>query len=319
MVTPNMLANFADAFAPLHAAGIDVVHNDGVYPMTAAQLTGWLGDAPAALIGLDEVTGAVIDACPHLRVIARNGVGMDTVDLAAATQRGVLLTVPLGANSTSVAELTLGLLIALVRHVLPVHRRAQADRWQRIQGIELAGKTLGIIGLGRIGKKVARRAQAFNMTVIAHDIAPDTYFAHEHQIAMLTRDEVLSEADVVSLHVPLTDLTQHIIDEKALSQMRRGSYLINTARGAVVHHAALVAALDAGHIAGAALDVHPVEGHVDEGLRHRANVITTAHLGAYTVDSLRYTTEMAVQSILDIAEGRQPAGLVNPAAWPSVL
>ena len=314
MVTPNMLANFTDLFAPLHQAGIEVVLNTGVYPMSAAQLANWLEDAPAAIIGLDEVTAKVLEACPALKLIARNGVGMDNIDLDAATQYGVLVTAPLGANSTSVAELTLGLMISLVRHVLPVHRLAQAGQWHRIEGLELSGKTLGIIGLGRIGKKVARRAQAFNMHIIANDIAPDNYFAREHQISMLSFNDVLSHADIVSLHVPLTPLTHHLINVDALARMRRGSYLINTARGTVVEIAALVAALDQEHIAGAALDVHPVEQQVDESLRGRDNVITTSHLGAYTIDSLRYTTQMAVASILDVLSGREPEGLVNPGS-----
>lgn len=317
MVTPAMLAGFSDLFAPLQHAGIEVVHNEGVYPMTAAQLAEWLRDAPAAIIGLDEVTDEVMRACPTLKLIARNGVGMDTVDMEAATRHGVLVTAPYGANSTSVAELALGLMITLVRHVLPIHKLAQAGHWRRIEGMELSGKTLGIIGLGRIGRKVARRAQVFNMRVIANDIVPDAYFAREHQIAMLSFDEVLAQADILSLHVPLTPLTRHMINAEALARMRPGSYLINTARGAVVDIGALAAALDQGHIAGAALDVHPVEQVVDARLIGRDNVITTTHLGAYTVDSLRYTTEMAVSSILDIINGREPVGMVNPEAWRS--
>lgn len=307
-----MLAGFTDLFSPLHQAGIEVVFNTDVYPMSAAQLANWLGNTTAAIIGLDEVTAQVLEACPALKVIARNGVGMDNVDLDTATQYGVLVTVPLGANSTSVAELTMGLMISLVRHVLPVHKLAQEGQWRRIEGLELNGKTLGIVGLGRIGKKVARRAQAFNMHIIANDISPDTYFARENQINLLSFSEVLAQADILSLHVPLTKLTHHMINTDALAHMRRGSYLINTARGPIVDVGALAGALDQQHIAGAALDVHAVEHQVDDRLLGRNNVITTTHLGAYTIDSLRYTTEMAVNSIMDIFYGRVPLGLVNP-------
>jgi phosphoglycerate dehydrogenase-like enzyme len=294
---------------------VEVVHNDGHYPMHAADLAAWLGDAEAAIIGLDEVSEALFAACPALRMVARNGVGMDTVDLDAATRHGVIVTAPLGANSTSVAELAFGLLIALARHVVPTHNRVQGGHWQRVMGAELAGKTLGIVGLGRIGKKVARRALAFNMRVIANDIAPDRYFAHEHQIPMLSFDAVLRDCDVLSLHVPLTPLTKHMIDRTALAAMKPGSLIVNTARGAVIDTAALVAALASGHIAGAALDVHPVEGVVDASLIDRPNVITTTHLGAYTRESLVYTTEAAVQSIIELLDGTCPSGIANPAVW----
>lgn len=319
MVTPDMLSEMHATFAPLTERGIDVVHNHGIYPMNAHELANWLGDADAAIIGMDEVTGAVFEACPNLWLLARNGVGMDMVDIPAANARKVIITAPFGANSTSVAELAMGLLISLARHVVPIHNDAQAGNWYRLQGMELEGKTLGIIGLGRIGKKVARRAQAFNMCVIANDIAPDGYYSREHQIPMLAFDDVLAQADVISLHVPLTPLTRHMLNVDAFAKMKRGAYLINTARGGVVDSQALAEAIDSGHITGAALDVHPEEGIVETCLLNRPNVITTTHLGAYTHDSLRLTAEMAVQSIVDIVDGKRPAGLINPEIWEEII
>ena len=318
MVTPDMLSEMHTTFAPLVERGIEVVHNHDIYPMDADELAVWLGDADAAIIGMDEVTDALFDACPNLWVLARNGVGMDMVDIPAANAHNVIITAPFGANSTSVAELAMGLLISLVRHVVPVHNDAQAGNWYRLQGMELAGKTLGIIGLGRIGKKVARRAQAFNMRVIANDIAPDEYYSREHQIPMMAFDEVLGQADVLSLHVPLTLLTRHMMNQESLMKMKRGAYLLNTARGRIIDSQALADALESGHIAGAALDVHPEEGVVEACLLDRANVITTTHLGAYTHDSLRLTAEMAVQSIVDIFDGKRPAGLINPEIWSEI-
>ena len=315
MVTPTMLSNISSAFLPLQEQAIWVVHNEGNYPMKADELSAWLGDANAAIIGMDEVTYDMLEACPHLRVIARNGVGMDTVDLDAATRHDVIVTTPLGANSTSVAELAMGLLLSLARRIVTNHNLAQRGNWCRVEGMELAGKTMGIIGLGRIGKKVARRAQAFNMQVIANDIVPDHYFANEQGIPMLSFKEVLEHSDIISLHVPLTPLTRHMIDEAALGVMKRGSYLINTARGDVVDITALVSSLDAGHVAGVALDVYSIEGIIDPSLLNRINVITTTHLGAYTHESLQYTTEMAVKSIIDIVKGKMPTGILNPQVW----
>jgi D-3-phosphoglycerate dehydrogenase len=312
IVTPPMLADFPEAFAPLEARGVGVSINRGDYPMNAVALARCVGDAHAAIVGLDEVSEDFFARCPNLRILARNGVGMDTVDLAAASRHGVLVTTPLGANSTSVAELAIGLLIALVRQVIPTHNTVQSGIWRRTQGMELSGKTLGIIGLGRIGKKVAHRAQAFDMQVIANDIAPDVAFAVENKISLVSFDEILTCADVISLHVPLTDLTHNMLNAVAFARMKPGAVLINTARGGIIDSAALADALDSGHVSGAALDVHSVEGQIDAVLAGRDNVITTTHLGAFTRESLFRTTEMAVQSILNLMDGIQPVGLINP-------
>ena len=314
-VTPPMLTDMREAFAPLEARGLVVHINEGVYPMNAHDLAKFIGDAEIAIVGLDLIAAEVFAQCSRLRIVARNGVGMDNFDLDAANRHKVLVTAPMGANSTSVAELAMGLMIALVRGVVANHNRVQAGVWERIAGIELAGKTLGIIGLGRIGKKVARRAQAFNMRVIAQDIAPDRYFAKENQIQFVERETLLRESDVVSLHVPLTPLTRHMMTHDTFSQMKPGAFLINTARGAVVETESLIRALDEGHLRGAALDVHPAEGAIESVLKNRSDVITTTHLGAYTHDSLRYTTEMAVDSILQVLDNRRPEGLMNSEIW----
>lgn len=310
VVTPPMLTDFSKAFAPLVARGIEIVFNRDSYPMDAAHLAAFVGQAEAAIIGLDEISDAFFARCPDLRIVARNGVGLDNVDLDAAARHGVLVTVPLGANSTSVAELALGLLIALARRIVPTHNTIQGGVWQRVQGMELAGKTLGIVGLGRIGRKVARRAQAFEMQVIAHDLAPDLPFANEHNIEFVDLFALLARSDVVSLHVPLTPLTHHMFDAEVFARMKPESCLINTARGAVVDGIALAAALDSGNLRGAALDVHPVEGAIEPLLAGRDNVITTTHLGAYTAESLYKTTEMAVDSIVQLLDGRRPDGLI---------
>ena len=312
IVTPPMLAATPELFAPLEACGLRVVFHEGAYPMNPDELVASLGGAVATVVGLDIVDASVFERCPHLRILARNGVGMDTVDVEAATRHGVAVTAPLGANSTSVAELALGLLIALARGVVANHNRVQAGVWRRDQGTELAGKTLGIVGLGRIGKKVALRAQAFEMNIVAHDILPDEAFAAAHGIGFLPREALLAAADVVSLHVPLTPLTANMLDERAFATLRPGAFLVNTARGPVVNPDALLAALDSGHLAGAALDVHPIEGEIDRRLVGRANVVTTTHLGAYTHEALAATTRAAVRSLCQFFNHQAPDGLVNP-------
>jgi len=317
-VTPPMLADYRDALSPLATRGFEVEINRGPYPLPEPDLCAFIGHAQAVICGLETMSANVMDKCPRLRIIARNGVGCDNVDLAAATRRGIVVTAPFGANSTSVAELTIALIICLLRQVIPRHNRLQTGVWERLEGREASGKTLGIVGLGRIGKRVALRAQALEMHVIANDILPDHAFAHKHGIAFVSFDEIMRYSDVVTLHVPLTPLTRGMINAHSLAAMKRGAYLINTARAGVVDPVALGAALDSGHIAGAALDVHEAEGpggFVHPALVGRPNVITTPHLGGFTVEALQRTTALAVESIIDAREGRKPAGLVNEEVW----
>jgi phosphoglycerate dehydrogenase-like enzyme len=311
VVTPPMLVRYRSLFAPLDAMGIAVHFNEGEYPMSAQLLAACIGDAQAAIVGLDQLTESVFAACHNLEIVARNGVGLDNVDLNAATRCGVLVTVPLGANSTSVAELTFGLMIAAARGLVANHNRVQAGTWRRDTGVELSGKTLGIIGLGNIGKRVAVRARAFEMRVLAHDIAPDLAFAQTHGIEFVSRETLLGQSDMISLHVPLTELTYHLINAEVLAQMKPGVFLVNTARGAVVDPNALAEALESGHVAGAGLDVHTVEGEIDPVLAGRENVITTTHLGAYTDGALIKTTKAAVESLTQYFQQQTPFGLVN--------
>lgn len=310
-----MLAEMPQLFAPLSDLGMNVVFNKGRYPQEPDELAACLQDATAVILGLDHLTEPVLRACPKLRIAARNGVGMDNVNLEAATRHGVLVTAPLDANSTSVAELTIGLLISLVRQVIPTHNLLQQGTWRRTIGTELAGKTLGIIGLGRIGRKVATRAQALDMRVVATDIAPDESFAQERGVELISLAELLSTADVISFHVPLTARSYYMLNRETLKLLKKGCYLINTARGSVLDPVAVASALDNGILAGAALDVYSTEGQADELMLNRPNVITTSHLGAYTRESLEKTTIVAVQSIVDIHTGICPPGLMNPEAW----
>lgn len=317
MVTPSMLAAYDEAFDPLRQAGVEVIFNNGHYPMNAVDLARFIGDEEMAIVGLDTLSAEVFAACPRLKIVARNGIGLDNVDLDAASAHRVMVTVPFGANSISVAELAFGLMLALHRQIVAAHKRVERGIWRREIGVELAEKTLGIIGLGRIGKQVARRALAFDMRVIAHDIAPDHDFASKYDIPFVSFNDLLHAADIVSLHVPLTPLTQHMIDAAALRSMKRGAALINTARGPVVDARALADALDAGLIGGAGLDVHTVEGQVEPFLLGRDNVVVTTHLGAYTHESLLKTTHGAVQSLLQYIWHLPLDGVVNPVALPA--
>jgi D-3-phosphoglycerate dehydrogenase len=305
-----------EVFAPLEALGMTVEINPTPYPMEQDALIAFIGDAWAAVIGAEYVTEEVMEACPGLRMVARTGVGFDRVDLDAATRRGIVVTNTPGANSTAVAELTLGMLLALIRHVVPGHNGVQKGIWRRLMGSQLSDKTLGIIGLGNVGKKVAPRAQAFEMDVIANDIEPDHEFAAAHGIPFVSKEEIYARSDFVTLHTPLTSLTHHLINRETLAAMKPGAFLVNAARGPIVDPEALAEALDSGHIAGAALDVHTVDGYADDCMLGRDNVITTAHVGAATHEALRNTTESVVESIAAVAQGRRPVPVVNAEVWP---
>ncbi|MFQ5467327.1 MAG: hydroxyacid dehydrogenase, partial [Kiloniellaceae bacterium] len=227
-----------------------------------------------------QVTEAVMEAAPALKVIGRAGIGVDNIDVNAATQRGVVVMNTPGGNSITTAEHTLALMFALARQIPAADRSTQAGKWEksRFMGVELTGKVLGIVGCGNIGSIVAERAQALRMRVVAFDpfLTPDR--AQDLGVEKLTLDDLLARADFITLHVPLTDQTRGIIDAAALAKTRPGVRVINCARGGLVVEKDLRAALDAGHVAGAALDVFAEEPARANPLFGRENVVATPHL-----------------------------------------
>lgn len=268
------------------------------------ELTTALAEFDAVIVrSTTTITRESLARADRLHVIGRAGVGVDNIDVEAATERGIaVLNAPSG-NTISAAELTLALLLSLVRKVPAADRSMKRGEWDRksFKGIELYGKMLGLVGAGRIGGEVARRARGFGMSVVAFDPYLSEERARSLQIELATLDEVLERADVVSLHTPLTEATRDLLDATALAKLRRGAYLINAARGGVVNEDALYQALVEGHLAGAALDVYAEEPlPKDCRLRQLDNVIMTPHLGA--------ATDEAQQNVaLEIAEAVRDA------------
>ena len=257
---------------------------------------------------------------PQLKAIARAGVGVDNVDLAAATARGVTVMNTPGGNTISTAEHTFGLMIALSRHIAPGHQSLAAGRWDRkaFTGIELKGKTLGIIGLGRIGQAIATRAVAFEMTVIAHDPYLPPAVAESINVPLLTLDEVFSSADYLTLHAMVTDETRGMINAESIATMKEGVRIINAARGALIHSADLAAALKSGKVAGAALDVYEQEPPpADHPLIGLPNVLHTPHLAASTSDAQITVAVEAAQLIVDFLLQGEAANVCNPATISS--
>src|SRR4029453_9985503 len=256
LIATAMLAGLERPFVTvLRDAGFELVYPRQRQQLTELELLQELSGAAAAIAGSEPYTRRGIESCPELRVIARNGVGYDAVDIAAATERGITVTVTPGVNHESVAEHTFALLLAAARSIVPQNAAIHAGRWQRDVGFPLRGGTLGLIGLGRIGKAVAIRAAAFGMRVLAHEPLPDAQFVNEQRITLASLDELLSESDFVSLHMPLTKEARHLIDKRALSLMKPTAFLINTARGGLVNEEDLSQALAQQKIPGAGLAV----------------------------------------------------------------
>ncbi|HTP50191.1 MAG TPA: phosphoglycerate dehydrogenase [Anaeromyxobacteraceae bacterium] len=281
----------ADELSPegieiLRRAGLEVDVRAGMKP---EELEGVVGDYDAiAVRSASKITARVLEKASRLKVVGRAGVGVDNVDLDAATRRGVVVMNTPGGSAVTVAELTLAMMLALSRHIAQATASVKAGKWEkkRFQGHELAGKTLGVVGIGNIGSVVVDRARAMKMRVIAYDpfVSPES--AGELGVELVSLDDIWRQADVVSLHVPLTDKTRNLVNAGTLAHMKRGALLVNCARGGLVDEQALAAALASGQIGGAALDVFEKEPvSADHPLLKLDGFICTPHLGASTEEA----------------------------------
>ncbi|MCA0351181.1 MAG: phosphoglycerate dehydrogenase [Chloroflexi bacterium] len=271
-----------------------------------------------------KVTAKVLAAGTKLRVVGRAGTGVDNIDLAAANQQGILVVNAPASNSIAVAELTIGLMIGLARNIPQAHTALQNGKWERSKygGWEVRGKTLGLVGFGRIASEVARRARALEMNIIAYDPIINAERAAQLGVTPVTLDELTSRADVISLHIPLIDATRNLFDAQRLSQMKKGSYIINCARGGVIDEEALFEALESGHLGGAALDVFAKEPPTGPIVTH-PKAIVLPHLGASTEEAQALTAADVAEGIVDVLAGRSPRYAVNapfvaPEEWAIV-
>ncbi|MFO1306283.1 MAG: hydroxyacid dehydrogenase [Burkholderiales bacterium] len=272
-------------------------------------------DADAILARLGVVTRRVIEQSPRLRIVARHGVGVDAVDLDAATRHGVVVTTTGSENAAAVAEYTFALLLGLLRHVLRADAGMREGKWDRdpLVGVELDGATMGVIGYGAIGRRVARQAMGFGMRVLAYDIASP---AVDPGVTLVPLDRLLRESDVVSLHTRLHADNARLLDAKAIASMKPGAFLVNTARGELVDEAALIAALERGSLRGAALDTYESEPLAPSSpLRQMRNVLLSPHVAGQTEAALRRVGIAAARCILDELAGRTPPFVYNPEAY----
>ena len=305
----------------LEEAGLEIdLHESKEWPPSREELIEHVKDKDGLLCLLtDKIDAEVMDAAPNLKVISTYSVGFDHIDVEEATKRGIYVTHTPGVLTDAVAEFTVALLLAVTRKVLDADRIIREGKWDKpwnpffLTGPELKGKTLGIVGLGRIGYAVAKKVQGFEMKILYYDIRRNEKAEKELGVQFVDLETLLKESDFVSLHVPLTKDTYHLIGEKELKLMKPTAYLINTARGAVVDTEALVEALKEGWIAGAALDVFEQEplppGHP---LTKLDNVVLAPHIASATIEARQRMAELAAKNLVAVLKGEMPPALVNP-------
>jgi len=308
LVTPTSYGKNDPALrTKLEAAVGRVTYNTTGRPLTSDQLQALLPGVDGLIAGLDTIDAAAISAADQLRVIARYGAGVDRVDMEAAKARGIVVASTPGANTVSVAELAVGLILALVRNIPAANDATKAGEWPRLRGLSLEGKVVGLLGFGAIGKQTARRLVSFDCTLLAYDPFPDHEFAAAYGVRLATFDEVVSQADFLSLHLPALPETRGMVDTGFLDSMKRGAYLINTARGELIVETDLLHALESGHLRGAALDAFQTEPPgVDNPLLALPQVIATPHTGAHTDGATGCMGQGALHACLAVLDGREP-------------
>jgi len=301
---------------PLRALGWDVQELAGA---SSAALRAALANAEALIVrSATKVDDALLAAAPHLRVVARAGSGVDTIDVQAASARGILVLNAPGANSVSVAEHAMALMLALSRGITTADAAMKAQRWEKKQlvGAELRGKTLGIIGLGRVGREVARRARVFGMSILAYDPFIAAHIVSDLDVGLKPLDEICSRADYLTLHLPATAESRRLLDAARLAKCKPGVRIINTARGELIDEEALLEALTSGHVGGAALDVFEVEPPRDWRLIAHPRVVATPHIAASTVEAQEQVGFEAVAAVIDYLRDGAVRNAVNFPAMP---
>jgi D-3-phosphoglycerate dehydrogenase len=294
--TPAMekLRSFADS----------LVFNPSGKPLSEDDLIPLLDGCEGCIAGLDHYTAKAIENAKTLKVISRYGAGVDRVDLAAAKARNVIVCNTPGANSQAVADLTFALLLCVARKVSVLDQKTREGQWPRSNGTELYNKTIGILGLGAIGKAVARRASGFSMKIIAYDPFMNREYAESNGIIPADFDTVTREADFLCLHLPLTDETRHVISADVMKAMKKGAIIVNTARGGLIDEAAAYELLASGHLGGIGLDVYETEPPQQSPLFKLENVVLTPHTASHTAEATAAMAEMSVQNLIDVLSGR---------------
>lgn len=312
---------------PLEESGLAILRATGadvkvVAADERARLPELVAEVDALVVrSATKVTRALLEAAGKLRVVGRAGVGVDNVDVDAATEHGVLVVNAPNANLVSATEHTFALLLGVARSLPAADASMKRGEWDRktFVGVELQGKTLGIVGLGRIGQRVAARARAFEMRVVAFDPFLEPEQAKRLGVALLPLDDLMTQSDVVTLHTPFNKATKHLIDARRLGLMKPGALFVNCGRGGLVDEDALLAALESGKLAGAGLDVYEDEPTQRHALTAHPRVVATPHIGAQTKEAQERIAIETAHMVLAALDGEVPAAAVNPAVRTAAI
>lgn len=297
---------------PLTNNGCSVVFEFFDTPPPKEKLIRLAGDATIYVSGSNEkVDREIIESASHLQVVMRFGAGYNNVDLFSARKENIYVTNVPGQNADSVAELTVGLILTLARKISLLHQHMREGCWNLIVGEEIKGKTLGVIGLGSIGRCVVEKIQGFKMRIVGCDVNWDSIFSEKWGVKQVSLENLLKVSNYITVHVPLNKKTRNLISYKEFSLMRKGVYLINTSRGGVVNEDALIEALESKRIGGAALDVFSAEPLTRSKLQKLDNVVLTPHIGGSTKEAIERVTRITVENILRVREGKRPLYIVN--------
>ncbi|MBN1266675.1 MAG: phosphoglycerate dehydrogenase [Anaerolineales bacterium] len=295
----------------LESAVGEVVYNPFGRAFSYEDFEKYLPGVDGLIAGVDVIDARVLGLANRLRVIARYGAGVDQVDIQFAQDRGIVVTNTPGANAAAVAELAFGMMLSLARRIPEAVAATRAGKWPRVDGVSLQGQVLGLMGFGAVGQEMARRAAGFGMVILAYDPAPLESAALELGVRLCSPEEVLEQSDFLSLHMPLTDETQGFLNSETIPFLKRGAFLINTARNGLVEETALLQALNKGFIKGAALDCFSKEPpDPDSSLLKHPAVLVTPHMGAHTDGAVNKMGRMALENCLAVLRGLEPPNRV---------
>lgn len=317
LVTPTSLCKNPDTqeLSRLKEFADEIIYNPYGRPLSEGEMLALLPGVDGILAGLDYITAKVIQKAPKtLKVISRYGAGFDRVDIQAAGENGIVVTNTPGANAIAVAELTLGLILAVARKISVLDSQTKQGHWVRSTGMELHGKTLGLIGLGAIGKKVVPIAKGFNLNIIGYDSFIDKDFVEAYGVQMVTNlDELFQKSDIITLHIPANKETTHLINRSSISKMKKGVILINTSRGELIDDLAVYEGLKNGKIGGLGTDVFTVEPPINNPLLELDHVVATPHTASHTHEATEKMATMAIENLITVLGGEKSPYIVNQA------
>jgi D-3-phosphoglycerate dehydrogenase / 2-oxoglutarate reductase len=294
----------------LQKYGLELVHLPA--DITEDELITNIKDADAAIVAFSQINSRVLEQATALKIVCKHGVGVDNIDLEATKEKSIWVTNVTNANMHAVADFSFGLILALARQIPQADFLTKEGKWPRIFGTDVYGKTIGIIGLGAIGREVARRAKGFGMDILAYDPFPNREYVEQHNIQLLELDEIFEKSDFVSLHLPLTEQTNGLVGKRQFEMMKNTAFLVNASRGGIVVEADLYHALKNGEIAGAALDVFVEEPLEKHPLFELPNFIAMPHIAGYTDGAVNALGMTCVKNIVDVLiHKKRPQFVVN--------